>query len=103
MAGLLLECTFLVSWQPQAGRPTWLAALSSAFCLSAGVRFPLGTDFSDRQCSGKKISFVVLAARHDLCGHGLEFGEFFRGQRSRGRFLLMKYGGGRFTPAAFLA
>jgi len=53
MAGLLLECTFLVSWQPQACRPTWLAALNSA-SLPAGVRSPLGTDFPTSSAGVKK-------------------------------------------------
>ena len=42
---------------------------------------------------GKKISLAVLAARHSPCGYRSEFGGFFRGRRSRGHFLLTKYGG----------
>ena len=56
--------------------------------------------FSGRQCRGKKISLAVLAARHGSCGYGAGFEGFYYGRRSRGRFLLMKYGGGRFTPPA---
>ena len=70
MAGLLLECTFLVSWQPQACRPTWLAALISAFCLPAGVRFSLGTDFPTGSAGVKKSPSLCSPQGMTLVGMG---------------------------------
>jgi len=64
----------------------------------------MGTDFPAGSAGVKKSPSLCSLQGMALVGMGQGSGVrgFFHGRRSRGRFLLMKYGGGRFTPAAFL-